>query len=136
MIPTTNEVLVGGKGGIPQDNGLGYSKKLFAPRFGFAYQLNNNTVIRSGYGITYHSHPWGAQALRGFYPLTVVGSFAGVNGFQPVTTDPNYVAAGIPNATAGLQGRNSVDLLPRHQHGQVSVAVVGAHGLPRRPTRR
>ena len=99
--PATNEVLVGGKGGIPQDNGLGYSKKLFAPRLGFAYQIKNNTVIRGGYGITYHSHPWGAQALRGFYPLTVVGSFAGVNGFQPVTTDPNYVAAGIPNQPLG-----------------------------------
>src|SRR5947208_9423408 len=58
--PNTNEVLVGGRGGIPQDNGVGYSKKLFAPRVGFAYQLDNNTVIRSGYGLTFHSHPWGA----------------------------------------------------------------------------
>lgn len=99
--PTTNEVLVGGRGGIPQDAGVGYSKKLFAPRLGFAYQLGRNTVIRSGYGITYHSHPWGAQALRGWYPLTIVATYAGVNGFQPVTTDPNYVAAGIPNRPLG-----------------------------------
>ena len=74
--PTTNEVLIGGWGGIPQDNGVGYSKKLFAPRFGFAYQVTSNTVIRSGYGITYHSHPWGAQALRGWYPLTIVGAYS------------------------------------------------------------
>jgi hypothetical protein len=99
--PTTNEVLVGGRGGIPQDNGVGYSKKLFAPRLGFAYQLDNSTVIRSGYGITYHSHPWGAQALRGWYPLTIVAVFSGVNGYEPVTTDPNYVAAGVPNRPLG-----------------------------------
>ncbi|PYU98641.1 MAG: hypothetical protein DMG26_18180, partial [Acidobacteria bacterium] len=59
--PTTNEALIGGRGGIPRDNGVGWSKKLFAPRVGFAYQLTPSTVIRSGYGITYHSHPWGAQ---------------------------------------------------------------------------
>src|SRR5205807_605188 len=99
--PTTNEVLVGGRGGIPQDNGVGYSKKLFAPRVGFAYQLSSSTVIRSGYGITYHSHPWGAQALRGWYPLTIVAVFDGVNGYQPVNTDPSYVAAGVPNKPLG-----------------------------------
>jgi hypothetical protein len=99
--PTTNEVLVGGRGGIPQDAGVGYSKKLFAPRVGFAYQATGSTVIRSGYGITNHSHPWGAQALRGWYPLTLVATFSGVNGFQPVTTDPNYVAAGVPNKPLG-----------------------------------
>jgi hypothetical protein len=99
--PNTNEVLVGGRGRIPQDNGVGYSKKLFAPRVGFAYQLGNWTVIRSGYGMTFHSHPWGAQALRGWYPLTIVAVFSDVNAYQPVTTDPNYVAAGVPNAPLG-----------------------------------
>lgn len=99
--PTTNEALIGGRGGIPRDNGVRYSKKLFAPRVGFAYQITNSMVIRSGYGITYHSHPWGAQALRGWFPLTVIGVFEGVNGFQPVTTDPTYVADGIPNAPLG-----------------------------------
>lgn len=99
--PNTNEVLVGGRGGIPRDAGVGYSKKLFAPRIGFAYQLASSTVIRSGYGITYHSHPWGAQALRGWYPLTVVAGFDGTNPYQPVTTAPEYVAAGIPNRPLG-----------------------------------
>jgi hypothetical protein len=99
--PTTNDVLIGGWSGVPRDNGVGYSKKLFAPRFGFAYQVAGDTVVRGGYGITYHSHPWGAQALRGFYPLTIVGTYSGVNGYQPITTDPNYVKAGIPNAPLG-----------------------------------
>jgi hypothetical protein len=99
--PNTNEVLVGGRGGIPQDNGVGYSKKLLAPRVGFAYQIGDSTVIRSGYGLTFHSHPWGSQALRGWYPLTIVAVFSDVNAYQPVTTDPNYVAAGVPNQPLG-----------------------------------
>jgi len=97
---TTNDVLVGGWPGVPRDNNVGFSKKLFAPRFGFAYQAFSNTVIRGGYGITYHSHPWGAQALRGFYPLTIVGTYSGIP-YQSISTDPNYVAAGIPNAPLG-----------------------------------
>ena len=99
--PTTNEVLVGGRGGIPRDNGVGYSKKLFAPRVGFAYQPNSSTVIRSGFGLTIHSHPWGAQALRGWYPLTIVAVFSGTSPYLPVTTDPSYVAAGVPNRPLG-----------------------------------
>lgn len=99
--PNTNEVLIGGRGGIPRDVGVGYSKKLFAPRVGFAYQLNRSTVVRSGYGITYDPKPWGAQALRGWYPFTLVATFSGVNAYQPVTTDPGYVAAGIPNRPLG-----------------------------------
>ncbi len=99
--PETNEVLIGGRGGIPRDVGVGYSKKLFAPRVGFAYLLTKSTVIRSGYGITYDPKPWGAQALRGWYPLTIVGTFSGINAYQPVTTDPSYVAAGIPHKPLG-----------------------------------
>jgi len=99
--PTTNVALIGGRGGVPRDNGITFSKKLFAPRVGFAYQVTPNMVIRSGYGITYHPHPFGAQALRGWFPLTVVGSFSGINGFAPVTTDPTYVADGVPNAPLG-----------------------------------
>ncbi len=99
--PNTNKALVGGRGGVPRYNGITFSKKLFAPRIGVAYQFDSNTVIRSGYGITYHPHPFGAQALRGWFPLTVVASFSGVNGFQPVTTDPTYVADGVQNAPLG-----------------------------------
>jgi hypothetical protein len=128
--PTTNEVLVGGRGGIPQDAGVGYSKRLFAPRVGFAYQVSNSTVIRSGYGITYHSHPWGAQALRGWYPLTIVAVFDGVNGYQPVTTDPNYVSAGVPNQPLG----NGVGIppicCPDISKGRITLPLSNDMGYP------
>ena len=129
--PNTNEALIGGRGGIPQDNGVGFSKKLFAPRLGFAYQLDDQTVLRSGYGITFHSHPWGAQALRGWYPLTLVAVFSGENGFQPVTTDPAYVAAGIPNAPLGPNVGIPSICCPDISKGRVPLPEVAETGYPR-----
>src|SRR5262249_42917828 len=129
--PNTNEALIGGKGGIPQDNGVKFSKKLFAPRLGFAYQVDDQTVVRSGYGITYHSHPWGAQALRGWYPLTIVAEFSGVNGFQPVTSDPAYMAAGIPNAPLGPTVGIPSICCPDISKGRVPLPEVAETGYPR-----
>jgi len=72
--PTTGlralPVLIGGKGGNPDDVGIGYSKKLFAPRLGLAWRLGDDTVVRAGYGLTYDPMPFG-RPLRGFYPLTI-----------------------------------------------------------------
>lgn len=128
--PETNEALIGGRGGIPQDNGVGFSKKLFAPRVGFAYQVTDSTVIRSGYGITYHSHPWGAQALRGWFPLTVIAVFEGANGFQPVTTGPGYVAAGVPNAPLGPEVGIPSICCPDISTGRVPLPLVAETGYP------
>lgn len=129
--PNTNEVLIGGRGGIPQDAGVGWSKKLVAPRVGFAYQVTNSTVIRSGYGITFHSHPWGAQALRGWYPLTIVATYGGVNGYQPVTTDPNYVAAGIPNQPLGGNVGIPPIIGPDISKGRIPLPLSNEMGYPR-----
>lgn len=129
--PTTNNALIGGRGGVPRDNGVKYSKKLFAPRIGLAYQMFPNTVIRSGYGITYHSHPWGAQALRGWFPLTVVGVFGGVNGFQPVTTNPTYVADGIPNEPLGPDvGIPNILAFNINEQGGVPIPNAAETGFP------
>ena len=128
--PATNDVLVGGWPGVPRDNGVGYSKKLFAPRFGFAYQAFTNTVIRGGYGITYQSHPWGAQALRGYYPLTIAAAFSGVNGYQPITTGPNYVAAGIPNQPLGPDVGILPICCPDMSQGRQQLPLAALMGYP------
>src|SRR5438445_2953409 len=79
---TTGNVLLGGIGSNPDHLGVTTSKKLFAPRVGFAYQINNGTVVRAGFGISVDPLPL-ARPLRGFYPLTVGSNFAGVNSFVP-----------------------------------------------------
>src|SRR5262249_39894538 len=52
-----NKVYLGGFGGVPDNVGVTVSKRLFAPRVGFAYRLSNKSVIRSGYGITIDPYP-------------------------------------------------------------------------------
>ncbi len=88
---TTNQVLLGGIGGNPDHLGVTTSKKLFAPRIGLAYQINNNTVVRTGFGITVDPLPL-ARPLRGFYPLTVGSNFQGTNSFRPFGS----LTTGIP----------------------------------------
>jgi hypothetical protein len=98
--PATNIVTFGGLGGVPQSNGITVSKKLFAPRFGFAYRVRDNWVVRSGYGITYNPLPF-SRPLRGLYPATLTGSWgAGTEGAE--FRDPtfgwfNTLDKGIPD---------------------------------------
>jgi hypothetical protein len=47
--------------------------------------MNDDTVVRAGYGITYNPLPW-ARPMCGFYPLTIAGSFFNANTFQPFGT--------------------------------------------------
>jgi len=91
--PDTNLVTIGGLGGIPKNNGITTSKKLFAPRVGFAFRLNEKTVIRSGYGITFDPLPF-SRPLRGLYPSTITASFTPVRvtGYEYY----NSIATGLP----------------------------------------
>ena len=71
----TNQLYLGGLGNHDThlNNtpvGVTSSKKLFAPRLGIAYQLNDKTVIRSAFGITYDTLPL-ERPLRGFWPYTI-----------------------------------------------------------------
>lgn len=51
--PTNNTLELAGMGSIPNDQGIMNQKKSFAPRFGAAYRLDDKTVFRGGYGISY-----------------------------------------------------------------------------------
>jgi hypothetical protein len=90
----TFDVLLGGVGDVPKDLGIKVSKTLFAPRLGAAYRIDEKTVFRAGYGITYDPIPW-SRPLRGFYPLTIgfSQSASGVTG-SDFASFP--LAAGIP----------------------------------------
>lgn len=104
----TNLVLIGGAGGNPKDLGIGTSNRLFAPRVGFAYRIGDNTVIRSGYGISYNPMPL-ARPLRGFYPLTVAFDFNAENAFLPFRPVeqgiPDFSGPDISSGRVPLPGR-------------------------------
>jgi outer membrane receptor protein involved in Fe transport len=90
--PEANLVYLGGRGNVPRNNGFTVSKKLFAPRIGIAWRLDEKTVIRSGYGLNYSPLPW-SRPLRGFYPLTVNFNFVAPVEALAVRT----LAQGIPD---------------------------------------
>jgi hypothetical protein len=76
------------------DLGIKVSKALFAPRLGAVYRINDETVFRTGYGITYNPLPF-SRPLRGFYPLTLAADFTAEQPYGFVTT----FEQGIPDIT-------------------------------------
>ena len=90
--PATNLVTIGGVGNVPRSNGLSTSKKLFAPRVGFAYRIGDNTVLRSGYGITYNPMVL-SRPLRGLYPSTIAASWVAPSNYSYY----GFLADGIPD---------------------------------------
>jgi hypothetical protein len=57
--PATGQVLLAGLGDVSPSAGVKTYYRNYAPRIGFAYQLNDRTVLRGGYGISYVVHPFG-----------------------------------------------------------------------------
>jgi hypothetical protein len=80
---TTNQVLLGGLGGNPEDLGIEVRHPQFLPRIGLAYRLGENGVFRGGYGMTVSPMPF-SRPLRGWYPLEVNQVFVGPNPYMPV----------------------------------------------------
>lgn len=60
----TATVLVAGRNGVSRTAGVNTFKAGFAPRFGFAYQLTEKTVIRGGAGLFWNTAGHGGNALR------------------------------------------------------------------------
>ncbi len=82
----TNTITLGGVGSVPKDAGLRDSNKMFAPRIGLAYRLNDHVVIRTGYGITWDPLPM-ARSLRN-YPIRIQQSWdapSSFSWFSPLT---------------------------------------------------
>ena len=74
----TLDVLIGGVGGNPKNMGLVAPKDGFTPRVGAIYRLDDNTILRAGYGATLEARGMSAQeAFRGdfSYPLVLNASF-------------------------------------------------------------
>jgi hypothetical protein len=78
--------------------GINTQWKMFAPRFGFAYQLFQNTVLRGGYGIFYNAQGSGG----GLYRMHRYLPFAASDAATVNELSPNYpkVQNGLPPAPA------------------------------------
>jgi len=75
-------------------------KNNWAPRLGFAYQMNNKTVLRGGIG-AYYGHFSGvvpAAVSGGPFSLSTTANNSFVNGQPVFTFDRPFAAAGVPGA--------------------------------------
>ncbi|AMY08214.1 hypothetical protein LuPra_01407 [Luteitalea pratensis] len=103
---STWNVLLGGLGGNPSNVGVKGKPVYVAPRFGAAYRIDDNTVFRTGYGITVNPLPW-SRPLRGFFPATIA--------FSQAAAGNNFIGSleqGIPPIATPDLSTGSV-LLPR-----------------------
>jgi hypothetical protein len=147
------DVIIAGRGDNPQNNGMETSLNNFAPRLGGVYRINEATVFRSGYGLTYNAQPW-ARPMRGHndYPVTIASTFLNAEAFQPYGTlqqgiplivGPDLSSGRIPlDRAAGFWSPEVGNIDRGYVHtwnvavermlpinGSVEVAYVGARGV-------
>lgn len=123
--------------------------KAFGPRLGFAYSINDKTVLRGGYGIFYEPLKEGSFAdfdSLGFFNLESLSPGNGAP-FQIDSGFPHILPPNGPFTPEGQNGNSGVILIPRNsgrpadiqswnldvqrqitQNLQVSVAYVGSKG--------
>jgi hypothetical protein len=106
--PDTNKMEVCGVGSVPLDCGVEQSKRLFAPRVGFAWRVKEDFVMRAGYGITVDPYSL-ARPMRTNYPLLVVLNINGPNSFQPA----GRLRDGIPLIPTPDLGNGTIDIGPQ-----------------------
>ncbi len=157
--PANNTLEIAGVGNIPRNLGIETRYKYFAPRLGLAYRLNDATVIRAGFGVSYTPFPDNTYAFN--YPVkqnkqyNAPNSYAVAvldNGVSPTTfqsgfpspvfatlpsngiltnPDPNQADFAIPKnfKNPNVQSWNLSVQRALPQHFTLDVAYVGNHGV-------
>jgi hypothetical protein len=87
----TNTMQVCGAGNVPEDCGVKLSKKLFSPRLGIAWRVNDSFVVRTGYGITIDPVSL-ARVFRTNYPMLLAFNLTPPNSLAPA----GFLRDGIP----------------------------------------
>ncbi len=91
----TNTLTIAGVGGNPLDLGMVSRYKNFAPRFGLAYRVDDKTVVRAGFGISYT--PFADNTYAYNYPIRAN------NEFDPTVSTYGAATVGIGGPVATWQ---------------------------------
>jgi outer membrane receptor protein involved in Fe transport len=106
----TGTIIVAGRNGVSNTAGVGKDWKDFAPRFGFAYQLTQHTVVRGGYGLFYNPNGTGGAALRldRHPPYGPIYSVSPGDEFVATRVSDGFPAPPVPNFTTLANPSGSV----------------------------
>jgi len=88
--PATNNLLIAGYGGVPQDFGVKKTWTNFAPRLGVAFRINPETVLRAGFGVSIIPFPDNQYAYN--FPVKQNNQFNPINSFASIGS----LATGFP----------------------------------------
>ncbi len=113
--PATDNIYIGGEGGVPGNAYSSASKKGFGPRLGAAYRLTEKTVVRAGYGIS--TDPDNMRNQRNQYPAIVNQVYQPANTYQFVSY------AGVPNSD-GATRVSLADGVPSPTFPNISVGII------------
>jgi hypothetical protein len=103
---STGFINVAGEGGIPLNMGVAAAKNTYNPRLGVAYQWNEKTVIRAGYGRSFDLGVFGSEfghVVTQNLPTLANQSLTGTNGTTSYAfnlSDPSAPAVSPVPATA------------------------------------
>ena len=96
---STNSLILAGIGTNPMDLGVQMRYTYVAPRLGVAYRMNESTVFRGGFGISYESYPDTVTSYGGNYPVKQNVSYQSLSSYTQAV-EPNgtlaSMAAGFP----------------------------------------
>jgi hypothetical protein len=138
--PCPGDVFLVGTGVNHSDNNLPLDKKAFSPRLGFAYALNQKTVIRGGYGIffipnyvSFGLNPDNDVINLASTPFTATKNsyttpFSTLDGFN--CTLPGATFSTFSCAEPGPFGSGGIILPPGRNAQPNTSAFVAANGSP------
>ncbi|GAC1703273.1 MAG: hypothetical protein NVS9B4_10920 [Candidatus Acidiferrum sp.] len=102
----SGNVLIGGYGSVPRDDGVDAGHGQFLPRIGIAYRLTSSTVIRAGFGQSADPNNW--RYFRNSYPANIIvsNSVANPTSLIPVAsltgTNGTGLGSGSYNVPTGI----------------------------------
>ena len=106
--PATGNVLIGGNGSTPLDDGVDVGHGQFVPRVGIAYRWGSKTVIRGGYGMSADSNNW--RFFRNNWPLISNADLQGASAFVPASSLTGETLVPYPGLGVGIPSAVVPDL--------------------------
>jgi hypothetical protein len=118
-LPQTANVEIGGVNGNPKGAGYNGGYGFFAPRLGFAYRMNDKTVIRAGGGLT--ADPDSMRYLRDSFPEDLAPTYYS-SGTDTIAVDTSVPGGNPLPLTTGIP----LQTTPTFPSGFASLPVSGS----------